>query len=220
MRVLLACLLAALSIAGQQGPRTTAPACKQCANWSAPIELVCYTRTFCQPKNACEECSKLWCEWKLGEKLDCGAAGASNKAPEKPPVTGNGGPGTPPAPPNRPGETRTTDASGRTVVVTSVPGPTLPPTLPPSSGSSVVLSDEIDTTRLGSDYHDFALPASRPELCRDACASDPYCKAYGYTKPGAGSHGSSPWCYLKNAVPDPVRHTCCIGGVKSAGSPK
>ncbi|MCX6622622.1 MAG: SUMF1/EgtB/PvdO family nonheme iron enzyme, partial [Acidobacteria bacterium] len=72
MRLRLAVIvtLAGLSAAQQD----SAPACRQCPNWTAPGALGCFTKRFCQPKDACDECSKAWCETKLGRKLDCGEA--------------------------------------------------------------------------------------------------------------------------------------------------
>ncbi len=72
---------------------------------------------------------------------------------------------------------------------------------------------ELNTDREGADYHNFALPEPRPELCRRACSRDSSCRAFTYAKPGTG-RGDTPWCYLKDGVPDATRRDCCVSGVK------
>jgi hypothetical protein len=111
-------------------------------------------------------------------------------------------------------------AAWNTCCMAGVKGVTPPVTAAAAAASTSGFTYEPDTMRQGSDYRDFGLAAAQPTLCRDACAADPYCKAYGYTKPGAGTHGSSPWCYLKNAVPNAVRNACCVVGVKTGGAAK
>jgi hypothetical protein len=73
---------------------------------------------------------------------------------------------------------------------------------------------EFNTNREGADYHNFALREPRPELCRRACAHDSSCRAFTYTRPGTTGRGDTPWCYLKNGVPDATRRECCVSGVK------
>jgi hypothetical protein len=73
---------------------------------------------------------------------------------------------------------------------------------------------EPDTDRNGSDYHDFALSDPRPERCRRACAVDPTCRSFTYTKPGTTARGHSPWCYLKSGVPVKTKDDCCVSGAK------
>jgi len=73
---------------------------------------------------------------------------------------------------------------------------------------------ELNTDREGADYHNFALREPSAELCRRACARDSSCKAFTYTKPGTTGRGDTPWCYLKNGVPDATRRDCCVSGVK------
>jgi len=79
-----------------------------------------------------------------------------------------------------------------------------------------VLPLEPDVNRNGSDYHNFPLDEARPELCRRACALDPTCRSFTYTKPGATARGRTPWCYLKNEVPVKTHDECCVSGVKTA----
>src|SRR5262252_5980233 len=73
-------------------------------------------------------------------------------------------------------------------------------------------SMELNTDRTGMDYKDFDLSEARPELCREACACDPNCRAYTYVKPGI--QGPKARCWLKFDVPNPVQNQCCVSGVK------
>ena len=70
---------------------------------------------------------------------------------------------------------------------------------------------EPDTKRPGADYKDF--PADKPEVCQEACADDPDCKAFTYSRPDI-IEGTRGRCYLKSAVPEPVGDDCCVSGVK------
>ncbi len=74
---------------------------------------------------------------------------------------------------------------------------------------------EPDTKRPGADYRSFS--AESPEVCQEACAEDPDCKAYTYVKPDR-IEGTPGRCYLKSAVPDPVGNDCCVSGVKPPSS--
>ena len=78
--------------------------------------------------------------------------------------------------------------------------------------NGLVFWDEQDVDRLGSDYQNFDLSEARYELCRDACANDPSCRAYSYVKPGIQALNAR--CWLKSSVSDPVPSPCCISGVK------
>ena len=71
---------------------------------------------------------------------------------------------------------------------------------------------EDGTDRPGMDFRNFDLPEPRPELCRDACLSDPLCRAFTYVKPGY--QGSNPRCWLKHGVPSAQNRECCVSGVK------
>lgn len=73
--------------------------------------------------------------------------------------------------------------------------------------------------RPGSDYETFEQTSDYQshELCRDACFSQPRCKAYTYVKPGVA--GPKALCRLKDKVPPPVENACCISAVKG-GKPK
>lgn len=73
---------------------------------------------------------------------------------------------------------------------------------------------EWDTDRRGGDYRDFDLPQADPVLCQNACAQDPQCKAWTYVRPDT-MQGPVPRCWLKNTVPPPVDHDCCVSGVKA-----
>lgn len=78
------------------------------------------------------------------------------------------------------------------------------------------LSVEYDVDRMGSDYHSFALPEAKYELCYNACLQDRKCKAYTYVKPFEGYPAK---CWLKNSKPMPIpNRTCCISGVSRSKS--
>jgi len=78
---------------------------------------------------------------------------------------------------------------------------------------------EWDIDRLGSDYSNFDLPVANPQLCKDACDRDPKCKAWTYVKPNT-IQGPRPRCWLKYAVPNPLKSTCCVSGVKGIAAPQ
>lgn len=66
--------------------------------------------------------------------------------------------------------------------------------------------------RPGSDYFSFILRAPRDSMCAWRCMQDSRCRAWTYVRPGI--QGPRARCWLKNAVPAPVRNTCCVSGVK------
>jgi hypothetical protein len=72
---------------------------------------------------------------------------------------------------------------------------------------------ETNIERHGMDYKNFWLDSPDPNLCRDACADDPNCKAYTYVKPIGNKKAR---CWLKNAVPPPKTNPFCVSGVKTA----
>jgi len=76
---------------------------------------------------------------------------------------------------------------------------------------------EFGTDRPGSDYKNFKLPYPDYKLCKEACEREPACKAWTYVKPFT-IQGPQAWCWLKNAVPNPVKKDCCISGVKKRAS--
>ena len=78
------------------------------------------------------------------------------------------------------------------------------------------LSTENNVDRHGQDYRNFDLPRPGPELCRDACANDPICKAYTYVKPSV--QGPSARCWLKSSVPPGTPSSCCVSGAKSGSN--
>jgi hypothetical protein len=84
------------------------------------------------------------------------------------------------------------------------------------SDSPVRVSAENNVDRHGQDYRNFDLPRPSPDLCSDACAHDPNCKAYTYVK--AGVQGPNARCWLKSGVPPGTPSTCCVSGVKSVST--
>ncbi len=81
-----------------------------------------------------------------------------------------------------------------------------------------VLGMEWNTNRIGKDYKNFDLSEPNPELCRDACAKDPRCKACTYVKPGyqkpTSGKGPKARCWLKPDVPPATSGECCHSWVK------
>ncbi len=74
---------------------------------------------------------------------------------------------------------------------------------------------EPDTDRPGADYRSFHTREG-PGVCQEVCADDPKCRAYTYIKPGYYMRHKViyGWCFLKSAVPEPVKDDCCVSGVK------
>ncbi len=70
---------------------------------------------------------------------------------------------------------------------------------------------EPGVDRPGLDFRDFDLMRSDPQLCRLACLKDTRCRAFTYVKPGI--QGPRARCWLKEAVPPPVKNQCCVSGV-------
>lgn len=149
-------MLAAAALAGQSGAPAkgapvfdaNSPACRQCADWKAPSVLSCFGKSLCQAKSPCDQCSRTWCEAKLGRKLECAEGGASSKPPDTPSVSAP----RPPAPrtddKRTPIEQKVTGSSGSTVVVTRIPDPSngpprdfRPSTPGPDSGDWVHMFD-------------------------------------------------------------------------------
>jgi len=119
------------------------------------------------------------------------------------------------------------DVASSLIVRTAAPGPKLvephislppPPRGGQDSGTGTThkapppVTLEPNSNRPGLDYRDFDLAEAKPELCRDACAHDPKCKAFTYIKPGI--QGSSARCWLKDRVPPAEHAPCCVSGVK------
>ena len=71
---------------------------------------------------------------------------------------------------------------------------------------------EAGIDRSGSDYRNFDLVATDPNLCADACARDAKCRAFTYVNRGV--QGPSARCWLKGSVPAAAANPCCTSGVK------
>lgn len=89
----------------------------------------------------------------------------------------------------------------------------VPPATPSSCCDSGVKAVEYGVDRLGSDYKNFDLAKSDPNLCSSSCAGETQCKAWTYVNPGV--QGPHPRCWLKNSVPAAVVNSCCDSGVKA-----
>lgn len=66
--------------------------------------------------------------------------------------------------------------------------------------------------RPGYDYFSYDLRRPRDMYCSWRCMQDAKCKAWTYVRPGV--QGPRARCWLKYAVPNPVRNNCCVSGVK------
>jgi len=74
-------------------------------------------------------------------------------------------------------------------------------------------SFEVDVDRPGMDIlPSISLAVANPKLCEEECRKNPDCKAYTFVKPGA--QGQNARCWLKHGVPDPIKSTSCISGVR------
>lgn len=72
---------------------------------------------------------------------------------------------------------------------------------------------EVDVDRPGMDIlPSISLTVANPKLCEEECRKNPDCKAYTFVKPGA--QGKNARCWLKHGVPDPIKSTSCISGVR------
>lgn len=82
--------------------------------------------------------------------------------------------------------------------------------------AAATLTTEQNVNRAGQDYRNFVLMLPNPAACRQACETDGKCAAYTYVKPGI--QGPLAHCWLKSGVPVARNDTCCVSGVKSAGT--
>jgi hypothetical protein len=71
---------------------------------------------------------------------------------------------------------------------------------------------EYGIDRPGSDYRSFDLQYDAPGLCAGQCAQEGQCRAWTYVKPGV--QGPHPRCWLKSAVPAPIRNAYVISGLR------
>ncbi len=76
---------------------------------------------------------------------------------------------------------------------------------------------EVNTDRPGLDYKSFNLPYPDYRLCQNACKKDPKCRAWTYVKPYT-IQGPQARCWLKGSIPNQVRKSCCISGIKHISS--
>ena len=76
---------------------------------------------------------------------------------------------------------------------------------------------EVNTDRPGLDYKSFNLPYPDYRLCQNACKKDPKCRAWTYVKPYT-IQGPQARCWLKGSIPNQVRKSCCISGIKRISS--
>jgi hypothetical protein len=96
-------------------------------------------------------------------------------------------------------------------------GKTLPSQPQSTQPTSPAGSMEPDTDRIGNDIYGFNVAQPDPAMCQTACSVNGECAAWTYVKPGI--KGPLPRCYLKSSAPPPARNSCCVSGIKGAGSP-
>lgn len=71
---------------------------------------------------------------------------------------------------------------------------------------------EVGWDRPGFDYSNFDLNNPREILCQWSCQKDKVrCRAWTFVNPGV--QGPKARCWLKFAVPRPVRSRCCTSGI-------
>ncbi|OPX79018.1 MAG: Jacalin-like lectin domain protein [Methanosaeta sp. PtaB.Bin039] len=78
------------------------------------------------------------------------------------------------------------------------------------TAGDILMQDNTDM--VGYNYRDFDLPGPDPQLCADACAREPECRACTYVKPGI--QGSAARCWLKYDIPQSTADPCCSSGIK------
>jgi hypothetical protein len=71
---------------------------------------------------------------------------------------------------------------------------------------------EMGVDRSGSNYEEFEMDTADPRLCRQACLDDARCEAFTFRRSTYG--GDSPYCWLKDSVPDPIDDDGFISGVR------
>jgi hypothetical protein len=69
--------------------------------------------------------------------------------------------------------------------------------------------------RPGGDYLHTTIPSGDPQLCALRCERDRRCRAWSFSYPSIGEAGAS--CWLKNSVPQRVRNSTSVTGVRGAG---
>jgi hypothetical protein len=84
----------------------------------------------------------------------------------------------------------------------------------PAVGQSRFFTVEQNTDRPGQDYSN--APSRGASDCMTACQLENQCRAWTYVR--AGIQGASGRCWLKKAVPQARRNTCCTSGVRK-GTP-
>ncbi|NPA27604.1 MAG: hypothetical protein GXN91_00955, partial [Epsilonproteobacteria bacterium] len=84
-----------------------------------------------------------------------------------------------------------------------------------NDNGSIMSKMEYGIDRPGMDYSSFALSVADPKLCEKRCEADSRCRAWTYVKPNT-FQGPKPMCWLKDAIPAPVKNKDCISGFKNA----
>lgn len=69
--------------------------------------------------------------------------------------------------------------------------------------------------RVGGDYLSFQIRNGDPAVCAARCERDARCRAWSFSYPRTENAAAT--CWLKNRVPPPVEHKCCVSGVRGAG---
>jgi hypothetical protein len=81
------------------------------------------------------------------------------------------------------------------------------------STTAIVRSEGLEwgVNRPGGDYVNYSVSPAHPSACRQACVSDPDCRAFTYIEPNVQSVAAR--CWLKSRVPTGSVETGRVSGV-------
>ena len=77
---------------------------------------------------------------------------------------------------------------------------------------SIIIANEPNTDRLGSDYK--SIENLTIQSCENACNIEKKCKAWTFVKPNT-IQGPKSHCYLKNSIPHKTYNEACISGLST-----
>jgi len=110
------------------------------------------------------------------------------------------------------GGKETTGGAGRDISTNGESGPRGGVALLPGGGGTSNMEYGYD--RPGLDYRWFRMKSPDPTICRQTCEKEAQCRAWTYVPPGV--QGKRARCWLKNAIPRPVRRKGMVSGVKAS----
>ncbi len=104
-----------------------------------------------------------------------------------------------------------------TLPATAGAQPTVTAAAAAATPTTTGLLPDIDIN--GPMIRNFGMDQPRPELCMQACQSNPACVAYTYVKPGAYQPRDPPVCYLKSRVDSTYANNRVISGIVRGALP-